>query len=350
MSIQWRVGDKTYDMFPIKCTTNNKMFMTPIYKEGSNAFAFPGNGHDIHILQISHRDLNVSASGDRPWPMSGNNASYTAHHIAMCTSGDCVTGVDMFSPVILNPYYFKDIGRTDVSGFKSYTYSWSSTNAWPSSGEDGLWDWSARKPRRNGTIYRGPSWDGEERNGAAWGFVIALDRSDLWPNPEAILTFGTIFAVPQKNDRHSITIYFKGGTKGNLEKTTGTKWGTNIVRNIMKYTTSNFHYPLCAFVTDDKLREGVPANWQKNTMNYYETTYATDKLSPYRSHKDIQLIGEDADYKYILAKGRTAITKDTCHIFTPPTVVYSGNISNTPYSPTMLDAWVSIIPSTNYGS
>lgn len=362
MSIQWRDADGIHDMFPVKYTSanNNKMFMTPIYKEGTSAFAFPGNGHDTHILQISHRDLTVSSTGGtcKPFVATSANISANLSMVQMCITGDMTVLVHPSASITLNPVYFRDIGRTGASGFKSYEYSWSSTHAWPGSGEDELWDWkSTHAPCRNGTIYCGPAWDGEQRdNGIAWGFVIALNKSNLWPNPEAILTFGTIFAVPKENKYHAITIYFKGGTKGNLVdynaiRNTG---GSFISRRIMRFTSACMRYPLCAYVTDDKLREGVPANWQKNTMDYFETTYATTKTSPYRSHKDIQLIGEDSTLKYILAKGRTAITKDDCHIFTPPGVMYSGssatNVSSPTVSPIIMDAWISIIPSQHYGS
>lgn len=364
MSIQWRAADGIHDMFPIKYTeTNgNKMFMTPIYKEGASAFAFPGNGHDMHILQISHKDLTVSSTGGTCKSIVNvlsANISANIHSVKMCTRNDTTVSVDPQTTITLNPVYFRDIGRTGASGFKSYECSWSSTSAWPGSNTDELWKWSssptAAQPRRNGTIYCGPQWDGEDRSsGVAWGFVIALNRTDLWPNPEAILTFGTIFAVPKENKFHAITIYFKGGTKGNLESYMATRRvGNNVVkRPIAKFTSACLRYPLCAYVTDDKLREGVPANWQSNTMDYFETTYATTS-SPYRSHKDIQLIGEDSSAKYILAKGRTAITKDDCHIFTPPGVVYSGssatNVFPNAYAPTILDAWISIIPSHHYG-
>lgn len=361
MSIQWRDADGgIHDMFPIKYTTanNNKMFMTPIYKEGASAFAFPGNGRDTHILQISHRDLTVSSDGDKSKP---HNSAFTdlqdnIHSVQMCLSNDTTVSVDPQNTIMLNPVYFRDIGRTGASGFKSYEYGWSSTNAWPGSGKNELWNWSPTltggQPRRNGTIYCSPQWDGEKRGeGVAWGFVIALNRTDLWPNSEAILTFGTIFSVPKENKFHAITIYFKGGTKGNLTTDVGIRGGVN--RPIMRYNSTNMHYPLCAYVTDDKLREGVPANWQNNTMDYFETTYATKDSSPYRSHKDIQLIGEDSSAKYILAKGRITITKDDCHIFTPPGVVYSGssatNIYPRAYAPTIFDAWISIIPSKYYG-
>lgn len=362
MSIQWRDADGgIHDMFSIKYTTanNNKMFMTPIYKEGASAFAFPGNGRDTHILQISHRDLTVSSDGGKSKPIlvasdANINANVTA--VQMCTSANTIVRVVTPTTTTLNPVYFRDIGQTGASGFKSYEYSWSSTNAWPGSGENELWKWSPTltggQPRRNGTIYCSPRWDGEDRGrGVAWGFVIALNRTDLWPNSEAILTFGTIFSVPKENKFHAITIYFKGGTKGNLTTDVGIRNG--VKRPIMRYNSTNMHYPLCAYVTDDKLREGVPANWQMNTMDYFETTCATSKSSPYRSHKDIQLIGEDSSAKYILAKGRIAITKDDCHIFTPPGVVYSGssatNIYPLAHTPTILDAWISIIPSHHYG-
>ena len=364
MSISYKYNDKRLSLFPLVYDNakGNKFFMCPIWRPGKEKAVFPYQCK--HVLQLSHANYNISAICRRAYPSGGSNQTMYPSGIRMRESNGYISDSYWanYNWAGLNPYYFRDMGCETSAKFCSTDglRPRISHSAWPGNsancpGGGEIWDHSDHVPARNACIYLGNyahrtiAYHGEES--AAYGFVIALNKKSYWSSSSVMMEMGQIFAVDKGNTAHSITMYYKGSTKGGLTYPNGTyyyakdthetrdgwystqRYQSGALRHVFRFYGKDSD--ISGFNVGGKTYRTSAYNWNQYHSRYYEGAETTQD----KNAKNIKLIGEDSTYKYIIAKGRHRITSADTHIFTPPSILYSGNKSGV-IEPLIIDAWV----------
>ena len=364
MAISYKYNDKRVSLFPLICDTKkgNKFYMCPIWKPGEEKAVFPYACK--HVLQLSHDEHNISAVCRRAFPSGTSNMTMSVYGIRFRQSNGYVTDTTygQQSNAGLNPYYFYELGCPQTARFAAVKRPRVTMSAWPgdsacTSETNAIWEWRGQTngcPHRNACIYLGGYDNQSIHHGAgyaAYGFVIALNKPDYWSTTSVWMEMGQIFAVDKGNTAHSITLYYKGSTKGGLSSPTSkyyTKEESGETKNgYYKYQSYKpghlreiFRFygkdsDISGFNVGGKTYRTTAENWNQ----YHSSYYSGAEPNQDRYAKNVKIIGEDSTYKYIIAKGRHKISSADTHIFTPPCIYYSGNKSGV-IEPLIIDAWI----------
>jgi len=313
MSVFYKYGSTSACLFPVMPHSTDKMYMAPLWCDGKTKMAYP---HDcIHLIQTSHDSYTITAQYYKTSSPQGSYYSNTSDiTIQIKENGTTkMVTVDGTDFPFTNPAWTWEFGKSDRR-FDSHKFASNSDAAWPgTAGNNPLW--KNDLPQMDAQIYENVG----GTNPA--GFVIALDKSGLWPsstNGVYPLMMGMIFKVPKGNTKHSITLFYKGSSYKKIRQNYW-MWPGNSVKKILS-----------------RYVEDADVNGWNVALNM------TDQ-------KNVKLICTDNSYKFFYVKGCGSTKKgvDGTHFFSMPHVLYSGNKSGLIEAPIVVDAWIGIRPYTS---